>query len=181
MCNKLALSHHSCSRFRRQSKHANELRFPSRLPRRHVVRAGLAITAATMFLERAAAEQRSIFCAAAAELRATKISVLFNNVSKKRNKTWHLVSYEYELCSFYSSVNVLAYITRNWYFKRLKPHFRFSATRSATKEGTETAVALPRWRECTKGAYNCLAKYRINGKIRSYNRMTKYHKGKNGR
>ena len=40
----------------------------------HIVRAGLAIASAAVFLERVAAEQRSIFYTAAAELRATKLS-----------------------------------------------------------------------------------------------------------
>ena len=53
----------------------------SRRPCRHEVRAALAIPLliATVFLGRAAAEQRSIFRTAAAELRAT-----YQNITKKK-------------------------------------------------------------------------------------------------
>ena len=46
--------------------------------------------------------------------------------------------------------NVLDDSTRNGKFKRLEPHFQLSAMKSASKEGTETAVASPYSRECTK-------------------------------
>ena len=48
---------------------ATEVRFLSRCPRRHLVRAGLAIAAATLFLDTAAEVQRSKFYTVAAELR----------------------------------------------------------------------------------------------------------------
>ena len=51
----------SCSPLRRQSKHATELRFASRCPRRHLVHAGRAIAAATVFLDRAAEEQSTFY------------------------------------------------------------------------------------------------------------------------
>ena len=52
--------------------------------------------------------------------------------------------------------NTLGYSTRNVKFKRLEPHFQLSATRSASKEGTETAVALSHSRECTKEPISAL-------------------------
>ena len=51
---------------------------------------------------------------------------------------------------------VLCYGTRNGKFKRLEPHFQISATRSGWKEVTETAVALPHSRECTKEPISAL-------------------------
>ena len=49
---------------------STQLRFLSRCPRWHLVRAGLAIAAATVFLDGAAEEQRStLYTAVAAELR----------------------------------------------------------------------------------------------------------------
>ena len=48
---------------------ATEFRFLSRCPRRHLVRAGLAIAAATVFLDTAAEVQRSQFYTVAAKLR----------------------------------------------------------------------------------------------------------------
>ena len=58
-----------------------------------------------------------------------------------------------------SSKNILGYSKRNGKFKRLEPHFQFSATRSASKEGTETAAALPHSRECTKEPISALPNY----------------------
>ena len=58
-----------------------------------------------------------------------------------------------------SSKNILGYSKRNGKFKRLEPHFQFSATRSASKEGTETAAALPHSRECTKEPISALSNY----------------------
>ena len=55
--------------------------------------------------------------------------------------------------------NILDYNTRNGKFKRLEPHFQLSATRSASKEGTETAVALSHSRECTKEPITALLNY----------------------
>ena len=54
------------------------------------------------------------------------------------------------------SKKILDYSTRNGKVKRLGPHFQLSATRSASKEGTETAVALPHSRECTKEPISAL-------------------------
>ena len=66
----------------------------------HIVRAGLAIASAAVFLERVAAEQRSIFyTAVAVEPRATKISL------KRQINVGNLVSgvTRVRACSFYSS------------------------------------------------------------------------------
>ena len=54
--------------------------------------------------------------------------------------------------------NTLGYSTRNYKFKRLEPHFQLSATGSASKESTETAVALPHSRECTNKPISALPK-----------------------
>ena len=42
---------------------------------------------------------------------------------------------------------------------RLEPYFQHSATRSASKEGTETAIAWPHSRECTKEPISSLPNY----------------------
>ena len=55
--------------------------------------------------------------------------------------------------------NILDYSTRGGKLKRLEPHFQLSATRSASKESTETAIALPHSRECTKEPISALPKY----------------------
>ena len=55
-----------------------------------------------------------------------------------------------------AETNILGYRTRKSKFKRLEPHFQLSATRSASKEGTETAAALPHSRECTKEPISAL-------------------------
>ena len=55
--------------------------------------------------------------------------------------------------------NILDYSTRKGKFKRLEPHFQLSATRTASKEGTETAVTLPHSRECTKEPIPALPNY----------------------
>ena len=55
--------------------------------------------------------------------------------------------------------NILDYSTRNGKIKRLEPHLQLSATRSASKEDTETAVALPHSRECTKEPISALPNY----------------------
>ena len=80
-----------------------------------------------------------------------------------------------ELMSFFSkyellfllrqhSKNTLGYSTRNGKFKRLEPHFQPSATRSGWKV-TETAVALPHSRECTKEPIYALPNYGSKGKF----------------
>ena len=61
--------------------------------------------------------------------------------------------------------NALGYNTRNGKFKRLEPHFQLSTTGSASKERTETAVALPRSRECTKEPIPGLPNYGSKGKF----------------
>ena len=61
--------------------------------------------------------------------------------------------------------NILDYSTRNGKFKRLEPHFQLSATRSASKEGTETAVASPHSRECTKEPISALPNFGSKGKF----------------
>ena len=55
--------------------------------------------------------------------------------------------------------------TRNRKFKRLEPHFQRSATRSTSNEGTETAVALPHPRECTKDPISALPNNGSMGKF----------------
>ena len=125
---------------------ATELRFSSRCPRRHLVHAGLAAAAATVFLDRAAEEQSTFYtdcccCRATYEL---------PNQFKETGTSF---------CSFYGSKNILDNSTRNGKFKRLEPHFQLSATRSGSKEGTETAVALLHSRECTKEPMCALPNY----------------------
>ena len=116
-------------------------------------------------LERAAAGQRagqrSIFHTAAAELRATKISL--KNVSKKRRKPgiWYHASTATVVRAPVASTaakNMLGYSTRNRKLKRLEPHFQFSVTRSASKKGTETAVAFATLTGVNQGAHIYLAK-----------------------
>ena len=48
---------------------------------------------------------------------------------------------------------------------RPEPHFRLSATRSASQEGTKTAVALPHSRECIKEPISALSNYGSDGKL----------------
>ena len=55
--------------------------------------------------------------------------------------------------------NILDYSTRGSKFERPEPHFQLSATTSALTEGTETAVALPQSRECTKEPISALPNY----------------------
>ena len=52
------------------------------------------------------------------------------------------MAFEYQLLLFLQQQKTYRYLatyssTRNRKFKRLEPHFQFSATRSASKEGTE--------------------------------------------
>ena len=90
---------------------------------------------------------------------------------KKKKK---LVRVRTSSCSFYSSKNVLGYGTKNHKFKHLEPHFQLSARRSASKEGTETAVALPHSRECAKKPTSALPNYGSKGKFRGKSRITEY-------
>ena len=60
---------------------------------------------------------------------------------------------------------ILGYSTGIHKFKRLEPHFQFSATRSASKEGAETAVALAHSRECTKELISALPNIGLMGKF----------------
>ena len=55
--------------------------------------------------------------------------------------------------------NIFGYSTRNRKIKRLEPHFQTSATRSAPKEDTKSAVALAHPRECTKELIAGLPKF----------------------
>ena len=95
-------------------------------------------------MDRAAEEQRSTFCytADAAEL-CSMSYVRATYVTSHLKKTG---TYEYE---FYSSKNIHGESTRDGKFMRLEPHFQISATRSGWKV-TETVVASPHSRECTK-------------------------------
>ena len=63
--------------------------------------------------------------------------------------------------------NTLGYITRNGIFKGLEPHFRLLATGSASKEATETGVALPHSSGCAKGPICALQKYGSKGTFRA--------------
>ena len=56
----------------------------------------------------------------------------------------------YELLFMPPVKYMLGYSVRNGKFKQLEPHFQISATRSGWKEVTETAVASPHSRACTK-------------------------------
>ena len=81
----------------------------------------------------------------------------------KKNK------YVYTYTSSFSSTavkNILGYSTKNSKFKRLEPYFQISVTRSEWKV-TETAVALPHSRECTKEPISALPNYGLKGKVRS--------------
>ena len=72
--------------------------------------------------------------------------------------------------SYYSSCENNSSII-NGKFKRLEPHFQLSATGSASKVGTKTAVILPP-RECTKEPISALPNYVSKGKLGA--RMTEY-------
>ena len=72
---------------------ATELRFSSRCPRRHLVHAGLAIAAATVFLDRATNEEQSTFYPDCCCCRATY------ELPNHLKKNW----YHTNSCSFYSS------------------------------------------------------------------------------
>ena len=67
-------------------------------------------------------------------------------------ETWHLIYATRVRAPAPSTAakNMLVYSTMNLKFKRLESRFQIAATRSASKEGTETAVALPHSRGCTK-------------------------------
>ena len=104
-----------------------------------------------MFLDRAAEEQRSTVYTVAAELRM-KYKII-------RKKTGTTSTYERAPGPSTAVKNILGHSTRNGKFKRLEPHFQLSATRSDSKEGTETAVALPYSRECTKEPISALPNY----------------------
>ena len=45
----------------------------------------------------------------------------------------------------------------------MEPHFQLSETGSASKDGTEAAVALPQSRECTKEPISALLNYGSTG------------------
>ena len=100
------------------------------------MRADLAIAAATVLLARAAEEQRSTFYAAVYLLSERCVSC---QILKKKTGTY--------LRAFTAVKYLLGYSTRHHEFKRLEPHVQLSATGSASKEGAETAIALPHSRE----------------------------------
>ena len=130
---------------------ATEPRFLSRCPRkRHPVRAGLPNVAATVFLDGAAEEQRSTVYTVAA------VTYELRNKIKKSGTT---STYERAPGPSTAVKNRVGYSTRNGKFKRLEPHFQLSATGSASKEVTETAVALPHQREFTKEPMSALPNY----------------------
>ena len=52
-------------------------------------------------------------------------------------------------------------VQEKYKFKRVEPHFQILATRSASKEGTETAVALPHSWECTKEPISALCQIMV--------------------
>ena len=110
-----------------------------------------------MFLDRAAEEQRSTVYTVAAELRM-KYKII-------RKKTGTTSTYERAPGPSTAVKNILGHSTRNGKFKRLEPHFQISATRSGWKEVTETAVASPHSRECTKDRISAL---RHNGSMEKF-------------
>ena len=61
--------------------------------------------------------------------------------------------------TFTAVENVINHSTRKGKFQGLEPHLQLSATRSALKDGKETAVALPHSRECTKEPISALPNY----------------------
>ena len=97
---------------------ATEIRFLSRCPGRHLVRAGLAIAAATLFSDRAAEEQRSTVHTVAAELR-----IKYEIIRKKYGTT---STYERARVHSTAVTNILGYSPRNGKFKRLEPYFQIS-------------------------------------------------------
>ena len=54
--------------------------------------------------------------------------------------------------------NVLGHSTRNHKLERLEPHFQFSATRSASKEGHGNCCRFATLTGVHQGAHNCLPK-----------------------
>ena len=77
-----------------------------------------------------------------------------------------------------SAKNILGCSTKNGKFKRLEPIFQLSATRSASKEGTETAVALSHSRECTKESISALPNYSPKKKFGGRAEITEHPAGK---
>ena len=96
-----------------------------------MVRADLAIAAATVLLARAAEEQRSTFYAAVYLLSERCVSC---QILKKKTGTY--------LRAFTAVKYLLGYSTRHHKFKRLEPYLQLSTTGSASKEDTETVAAL---------------------------------------
>ena len=87
-------------------------------------------------------------------------------------------------CSFYSSKKKkLDYGTRKHTFKRLVTHFQISATRSGWKI-SETAVALPHSRECTKEPISALpnngSKKKLGAKEQLRNILQEKLRGRGG-
>ena len=61
---------------------------------------------------------------------------------RKGERESRFLKNEYQVRTSRAVKNILGYSSRNGKFKRLDSHFQLSVTRSASKEGTETAVAL---------------------------------------
>ena len=135
---------------------ATELRISSRCPRRHLVRAGLAIAAATVFLDRAAQEQRSTFYTGCC-CRATY--ELANHFLKLVRRT--------SSCSFYSSKEY------TWLqYKKSQnqvPRTAFSTFDNEVRleGGHGNCCRLATLTGVHQGAPICLAKFWFEGKFRS--------------
>ena len=84
---------------------------------------------------------------------------------QKTKETWHLVSCEYEPAPSTAAKYTWLHSTRNHKSKRLEPHCQFSATRSASKEGKEIAVALQHSRDSTKEPISALPNNATTKKI----------------
>ena len=121
---------------------ATEFRFSSRCPRRHLltVRAGLDIVAATVFSDRTAEEQSTLY----GDCCCYRATYELPNHSLKNS---------YERARARSTAVKIHLTTAQETANSMEPHLQVSATSSASKEGTETAVALPHSRECAKEPY----------------------------
>ena len=115
---------------------------------------------------KASAYYSSVPSWASGEKRSSVSSVArVSTVGRKGEQESRFLKNEYKVRTYVAPVcstavkNTLDYSTRNGKFKRLEPHFQLSATRSASKAGTEIAVALPHSRERTKEPIPALPNY----------------------
>ena len=133
---------------------ATEFRFSSRCPRRHLltVRAGLDIVAATVFSDRTAEEQSTLY----GDCCCYRATYELPNHSLKNS---------YERARARSTAVKIHLTTAQETANSMEPHLQVSATSSASKEGTETAVALPHSRGYTKEPIPALPKYGLKEKF----------------